>query len=560
MRHLILITLLLTGITVFAAPKKKNDRPATAPLPKTPTPTSSAIQLTGNETPDQLLALYSDAIKSLLPGIASTDNSSLLKLEATVHNAARPGAEAERLACCNAIVAILNTAQTAVRVKSHLVHQLQLIGKTESVPTLVTLLTDADPHLASDARIALLNNPACPEQNRNILPALATSPRQAKFTALRASLLAAGDAAAPKMLDLLAGDDADARTVALGFIKELNADARKKLVAGCGKLPAVTQSVVIEQLANLDDKSVLPLALAGLKSADPLLQAAGLTALGRLDDAETDAAVLAAMNDATGEAKINLIGVVARRGKRTAVPALLDLTGNTDPLVAKAAYRALGELTTAEDAPLLLDKYAARKDSDTEFAASKALGKVVPPDRGAELVQAVFTRSTDAPTRASVLKMFRFCSGPKALAALQAAQADKDAPVREAAVRTLADWPDADAMDALVTIYQKPEKPAFGVIALRGFVRLAQEANKQPGSALVARYRQLLSDARNDDDRRRVLGALGGCDSVAGLELAVAQLATPTLRAESELAVKNIAELVKKHHPKEAKAALAQLK
>jgi NH3-dependent NAD+ synthetase len=88
---------------------------------------------------------------------------------------------------------------------------------------------------------------------------------------------------------------------------------------------------------------------------------------------------------------------------------------------------------------------------------------------------------------------------------------------------------------------------------------MTQDDNKQPSPATLGRYRQLLAEARNDDERRRVLGALGGCDSVAALDLAVAQLATPNLRAEAELALKNVAELVKKHHPKEAKAALQKL-
>jgi HEAT repeat protein len=563
MKQLVLVLLLLTGATVFAAPKAKNERPKTAPLPKTPDKTASAVQLTGNETPEQLATAYANAIKGLLAGLASADAGALTALEATCHNAARPGAEAERLACASAIAAALNAADTAPRTKSHLLHQLQLIGKAEVVPTLVKLLKDADSHVASDAQIALDNNPACPEQNRSILPPLATTPRQAKFTALRASLLAAGDNAAPKMLELLAGDDADGRAVALGMIKDLSPAGRKKLVAGADKLPPMIKGILIESLANLDDKSVLPLALAGLKSADPLLQAGALNALGRLDSPEADAAVLSAMNDATGDAKVNLINIVGQRGKRSAVPALFAVAEGSDANAAKAAYRALGDLVTAADARKLLTQLTAEKfalRSDAESVAAKALARIESPDARAVLVEDVFGAVTKGEARCSALRMFRFCSGPKALRHVREATLDSDPIILEAAVRALADWPDASAWDSLIAIHTQPVKPSYGVLAWRGLVRMTQDDNKQPNPATLGRYRQLLAEARNDDERRRVLGALGSCDHVAALDLAVAQLATPNLRAEAELALKNIAELVKKHHPKEAKAALQKLK
>ncbi len=585
MRPLILIALLLTG-AAFAAPKPgaKNDRPATAPLPKVPDQNKSIVQLTGNETPDQLAAAYRTGIRSLLAGLANADHQALVLLETACHYAARPGAEAERLACCNAILAILNAADTPPRVKSHLIHQLQNIGKAESVPTLVKLLKDADPHVASDAQIALDNNPDCPPSHRSqprpddaavagdvalrdktATPAALlkpTQPRQVRFSALRASLLADGDNAVPKLLDLLAGDDADGRTVALGMINDLGPAGRKKLVAGSDKLQPSIKAILIESLANLGDSSVLPLALAALKSGDVVLQSAGLNALERLTDSETDAAVLSALNESSGELKLSLIGIVGHRAKRNAVPALLAIAGGADANAAKAAYRALGELVTAEDAPKLLKPLTAANlplRAEAETVAAKALARIESPDARTALVEEVFGGVTKGEARGSALRMFRFCSGPKALAHVREAMRDNDPVIVETAVRALADWPDASAWDSLVAIHAQPAKPSYGVLAWRGLVRLAQEENKQPSPATIGRYRQLLSEARTDDERRRVLGALGGCDHVGALELALEQLASPALRAETELAVKNIAELVKKHHPKEAKAALQKL-
>ena len=593
--HAIIFTLLLLTLSspVFAGAPSK--------IPKTG---KSAVQLTGHLTEAQLATAYSEALKTLLPGLATNDEAALDTLEATVHNAGRPGAEAERLACCNALVAVLNAAGTAPRVKACLLHQLQVIGKEESIATLVKLLSDADSHIVSDARAALLNNPACPEQNRKQFAAealvidqkdsaivgdralqqawqllqagkrseaaaaflkLTTSNqhRQVRFAAVRGTLAAVGDAAVPQMLTLLAGDDADLRAVALGWIKELGPQARTTFVAGCPQLPSAMQAIVIESLAGLGEKAVMPLALNGVQSSDPLLQSAGLTALSRLGQAGGDEAVIAAMNVSTNTAKINLIDVLAKRGSRPAVPALLAVVDGPDAACAKAACRALAELVTDADAPQLLTRLADPKlalRSDVESIAVKALARVEPADRRAVMVQEKFAGATSFDVRSSALRLYRFCSDAKALEAVKEAMADKEPKVREAAVRTLFDWSDCGAWDAIVAVFEKPEKPAFGVLAWRSLIRLAQNANKEPSDALVGYYRQLLTLARNDADRSAVMGALGACGHVAALDLAVQQLSVPNLRADAETAVKGIAELIRKKHPQEVKAALKKLK
>jgi HEAT repeat protein len=365
------------------------------------------------------------------------------------------------------------------------------------------------------------------------------------------------------MLDLLAGDDADGLAVALGWIKELGPQARTAFVAGCPKLPSAMQAIVIESLAGLGEKAVMPLALSGVQSSDPLLQNAGLTALSRLGQAGGDEAVIAAMNASTNVAKINLIDVLAKRGNRAAIPALFTVVDGSDAACAKAACRALAELVTDGDAPYLLSRLADPKlqlRSDIESLAVKALARVEPADRRTVVVKSQFVGEMSFDVRSSALRLYRYCSDAKALEAVKEAMSDKEPKIREAAVRTLFDWSDCNAWDVIVSVFEKPEKPAFGVLAWRSLIRLAQNANKEPSDALVGRYRQLLTLARTDADRSAVMGALGACGHVGALDLAVQQLAVPNLRADAEAAVKSIADLIRKKHPKEVKAALKNLK
>jgi HEAT repeat protein len=487
-------------------------------------------------------------------------------------------------------------------VKACLLHQLQVIGKEESIATLVKLLSDADSHIVSDARAALLNNPACPEQNRKQFAAealvidqkdsaivgdralqqawqllqagkrseaaaaflkLTTSNqhRQVRFAAVRGTLAAVGDAAVPQMLTLLAGDDADLRAVALGWIKELGPQARTTFVAGCPKLPSAVQAIVLESLAGLAETAALPLALSGLKSSDPLLQNAALIALARLGQAGDDV-VMATMQASTSTNKINLIEVLAKRGSHVVVPALLTVTEGADVSCAKAACKALAELVTEADAPQLLARLAdpkLRYRSDMESVVIKALARVNPPEQRTVWVKSKLGGATSFDVQLSALRMYRCCSDTKAITAVKEAMTDKEAKVREAAVRALFDWSDCSAWETIIAVFEKPEKPAFGVLAWRSLMRLAQNANKSPDDALVARYRQLLSLARSDADRSVVMGALAECGHVGALDLAVQQLSVPNLRADAVTAVKSIAGLIRKKHPKEAKAAIKKL-
>ncbi|MEI6646038.1 MAG: hypothetical protein WCP12_08370 [bacterium] len=592
--HFFIFSLLVLTFTagIFAGPPSK--------IPKTQ---KSAVQLVGNSSEAQLATAYRDALKLLLVGLATNDEAALDTLEATVHNAGRPGAEAERLACCNALVAVLNVASTMPRVKSCLLHQLHVIGKEESIATLVKLLGDVEPHVASDARAALINNPACPEQFRKQFVAEALSidqkdpaivgdhalqqawqllhegkcseaaaafaklttssqHRQVRFAAVRGTLAAVGDAAVPQMLTLLAGDDADGRIVALGWIKELSPQTRATFAARCPQLPSAVQAIVLESLAGLGEKATVLLALNGLQSSDPLLQKAALTALGNLGPAGGDEAVIAAMEASTGTNKINLIEMLAKRGSPAAVPALLVVIEGTDAACAKAACKALAELVTEVDAPKLLARLANPKliyRTDIESVAIKALARINPPEQRTILVESKLGGATSFDVRLSALRIYRYCSDAKAVAAVKEAMVDKEDRIREAAVRALFDWSDCSAWDAIIAVFEKPERPALGVLAWRSLIRLVQNANKSPDDVLVGRYRQLLLLARSDADRAAVMGTLAECGHVGALDLAVQQLSVPNLRADAVTAVKSIAALIRKKHPKEAKTAIKKL-
>jgi hypothetical protein len=285
--------------------------------------------------------------------------------------------------------------------------------------------------------------------------------------------------------------------------------------------------------------------------------------IGLSGGALVDKAILSELKKASSNGRVGLIAVLARRQGPAANAVLFEETGNPDPAVAQAAFRALGKTARGNDLPAVLRKLLDVRDAavrgEAESAAAQTLGKVDDAAlRSAAVIDAI-QRPQTADSIISLLPLLPRCGDAPALTMLKAAQSDHDARVRDAAVRALADWPDASAWDTLVGIYRQGSTEALRGLALRGLVRLAGEENAHPDSKLMDRYRQLLTDARGEADLRLILGALGSAAHPDALQLAVPLLANAGVRPEAEVAVKKIAESIKAQHPQAAQEALQKI-
>lgn len=640
-------------------------------------------------------APFAEVLNGLLPelGTAGGDKA-LAALETAVHRAARPGAEAERTACCRALATALQ-GEASPLARTVLLRQLGSVGGAESVDAVAALLEGPDARLREEARAALQRMPA-PEaaaalrralakateptwraalavalalrREAAVVPAAATLigdadpvvvetaldalgriggdaavaaarkapdaarifagdvllrhaddllrggrradaealfrelaqpawPRSVRFAALRGALAAQGDEAAPRILQLLAGQDQDSRIAALGSVGYLGPMGRKALVGGLPDLSVEMRAVLIQSLAEAGEKGVLPAALEAIRSPDPATRSAGLDAVSRLGDhadvptmvgalaKATNAAdralyeqalvrlpgrdaVVSAMVTSTkgadGETLRSLITALALRGNRAAVPALMTLADHPDIAAARAAYRALADLAAAEDAGPLLAKFTANKvrelAGDAENAAARALLKVEPVEDRTAAISAAFDRADNLDLRCALLRLYRVAPEPTALGKVGTALSDPEARIRESALRTLAEWPDAGAWGSLVSVVRAPEKDVHRVLAMRGLARLQQVSNEKKDPSLLPRYRELLALARDADDRKLILAAIGGATDPAALDLVNPMLDDPAVQKEAELAARQIADSIKNSHPQEAAAARKRLK
>lgn len=345
-----------------------------------------------------------------------------------------------------------------------------------------------------------------------------------------------------------------------------DADARAAIRGQVASTQAVTRRTALAAVGRIEDAAAVPLlatALAGAAAEEDRVAVEQALA-GLRGGSATDTAIAQAVQKAQGVARVALIGLLARRGATGEVPALLIESDSTNAAVARAAYQALSKLAGAAEVPALLQRLAKAGDkalrADVEAATARALSRMPDAAAGSKAVRGALAANPGTDLRCALLRLLPVAGDAAALEALRKALAGDDAPVRDAAVRALAGWPDVAAWDALAAVFQKPENDAQRALAFGGLVRMTRTLNAKPDDALIARYRLLVDGIRTDDDRRQILGALTGVAHPAALEMAVPMLDVPAVRAEAILALKGILPAVKPSHPKEAVEAWKKMR
>jgi HEAT repeat protein len=403
------------------------------------------------------------------------------------------------------------------------------------------------------------------------------------------------DGGEERILKTLRTGDALLKPVAISRVRSLrSAEASQKFGRALATLPPQEQVWLLEILAERQDnasqaavrtslgstnaqvrfatiavlgkgagsEAVGPLTKALERAITPREQAAIERALSSLRGEDLEQALTETLSAAPEPSQNILIKVLARRGSRASVSALQTLAKK--PATAEAAFQALGALAEPDDLPTLLNLLltlavpAAR--SDAENAVARCLAKVPDPEKRADALSPTLATATDMETRSSLLRLLPTCAAPRALEALRQSLSDPSPAIRETAVRAFSDWPDMGAWEPLLRLYTQSTSASVAALSWNGLVRLAEEQNERPDSALIRRYSELINKARTGDDTRRVLGALSGAAHPDSLQLAVSLLSRPAVRAEAELAVKRLADQLKAEHPEAVSEALRSLR
>ncbi len=145
----------------------------------------------------------------------------------------------------------------------------------------------------------------------------------------------------------------------------------------------------------------------------------------------------------------------------------------------------------------------------------------------------------------ATLRLLGSTGSSKALEVVQAASAGGQGPVKETALRTLCDWPTADALPTLMELAKASPDQTLKVLALRGAVRLLAQGGVATAE-LPDRYAALMKSAATADEKKSVLGALAQVPYGGAFELALRQFDDASVKAEAVQAAISIAKRIGK--------------
>ena len=432
-----------------------------------------------------------EAVKQVRVSDGVQPRPPLYALEQFVPKAAADAEQRRELARLLAEAALAKGTPPAVRTLL-CQHLARVAGEAED-RAMKQLL--ADPATAADARIALreVAGPPAPAEPAAAYLAQAGKAQPAARIAGLSSLARhyPEQAAAPCLNALRDPDPAVAATAAqrLGLLD--GAALARELPA----LEAPRQALALDVAAQNRIAAARGPATALLRSPDEAVRQAAARALGAVGDAESvaplaelgavdalavlaaprvDEALLAGLAAGAADARIARMNAAAVRGSAGLTAALLDVLQDADPKVRSAALKILGRSGAVAAYPQVVARLGG-DDADEVESAVKSMGRRMT-DRQARLAPllACLRKPEATPkTQIAVLHTLAPLGGEDARAPVCERLAAPDPDVRDAAVRALAEWPDAAAVPDLKTVADDPAASAkHRALAARALDRL----------------------------------------------------------------------------------------
>lgn len=124
-----------------------------------------------------------------------------------------------------------------------------------------------------------------------------------------------------------------------------------------------------------------------------------------------------------------------------------------------------------------------------------------------------------------------------------------DEQIREAAIRTLTEWPDTGALGILIDIGSNDQEERFRILALRGALRILRENPMGEQRALLY-YKEIMNASVRPEEKRQVLAGLAEIRTVSSLRLITSVLDDSNVNHEAffaALAVSSQAEEQNEH-------------
>lgn len=390
-----------------------------------------------------------------------------------------------------------------------------------------------------------------------------------------------GSSSVAPLLEIAAEDDVSVSQAARAALTGLPGAEVDAAIEATLKQPAEKARILgIELAAQRRLVRLLPELLRSAEDPGAALRAASLKAIGELGD-ETQlqpliGLLLKTKETAGIESALTAIGLRLKRPATGAVVIqkalygdlpdgkMADVTAKVADLVksstsVKASNATFGDPAGGVVKRLRVDYTIEGAPGSQTVAENQTITFAVSAVSPA-FVTAVSGALAQAPAEAkpALLRVLGSAGGPQALAAMRAALNGAEPGMREAAFSALCQWPDADALPELKELVISGSEMKPKVLAMRGYMRVVAQSELPIDRQLDA-LKDAMSFAPRDDERKLVLGALGGIRSPQAVKQILPHLENPALKEEACAAAVSVAENFKRGVPASIAAAMEKV-
>ena len=474
------------------------------------------------------------------------------------------------------------------------------IGDDAAAKSLTPALTAAGPVVRSEVADALVR---CAETALAVgqkdeairlydLVSKADVPQHRVLEGVRGAIVARGSAGLPLLAEQLKSPDKKRFALGLKLTRELSApEVTDILLAELGQAAPARQSLLLMALADradpqardalvraaqhgsvelriaslrglkkVGDRSCGPVLIAAAMEEDARVSEPAVEVLADLPGKEIDELVIARLQSGAGKNRLALIDLAGRRHIEAAASILLKLADDPDPSIRSAALSALGATISVQDLPLLIVRVADDNQPEEAQAAVVALHAACRRTSHGEaatvkVLEAI--ASAKSPAKSVLLGVLVTLGSEQGLKAVADAAKDAQPEIRRAGYRALGEWPTADAGPVLLDLV-KTGDPSLKIGALRGYIRIARQFNI-PDGPRMAMFREIMTLAERDDERRLALDILKQVRTAESLSTAAKYLDQPPLCDAAATVAITISEKLLASNPNEVAAAMKQV-
>lgn len=402
-----------------------------------------------------------------------------------------------------------------------------------------------DTHSPGVARAAasagLIELEADPEEAvRRIVAAVcdpATQVRTAAIAAAEPRRSPALSAALTSVWDRLATD------AKLGALTLMDSTAAEFVAVQCASADPLVACHAVEMLARLQGEAAAP-KLIEVAASDAPARAWAARALEALAGESVAAVLRQAATQGEPARRAVALTALARRRDPQAGSLLLTALQESNPMVSRATVEGLKLVGTIEHLDVLVRAGLGGKADALEAARAILV-------RTDERVTAVgrlieLAKSCPPASLAPLVDLIGAAGGADALGWIRSQLTNEVATVRDAAVRALANWPDAEVLVPLRQLVTASDAPdPHRRLAIRGIARLVAAATNAPAELRYEAASAALSATRDRADRVALISALAGVpDPRAAAALREQLQAFPDARDEILVAMAGLAEVL----------------